>query len=139
MKRNIISYNSNLKAYANRLRKHMTLAEVLLWNELKQKKMNGYDFDRQRPIGDYIVDFYCKDLQLVIEIDGRSHNFKEDKDKERQELLENLGVHFLRFWDDEIKHDRISVVERIKKWICEHSLPPTPTHPRRGIRKEPAS
>jgi very-short-patch-repair endonuclease len=48
----------------------MTLSEVLLWNELKSKQVLGYDFDRQRPIDNYIVDFYCKDLQLVIEIDG---------------------------------------------------------------------
>jgi very-short-patch-repair endonuclease len=69
----IIPYNSNLKELASELRKKMTLSEVLLWNELKQKKILGYDFDRQRPIKDYIVDFYCKELQLAIEIDGDTH------------------------------------------------------------------
>ena len=54
----------------------MTLSEVLLWNELKQKNILGYDFDRQRPIGEYIVDFYCKELSLVIEIDGDTHIYR---------------------------------------------------------------
>ncbi|GAK52433.1 hypothetical protein U14_03684 [Candidatus Moduliflexus flocculans] len=69
-RRNIIPYNPNLVPLAKQLRQNMTLAEVLLWNHLKQKQMRGYDFDRQRPIDEYIVDFYCKDLMLAIEIDG---------------------------------------------------------------------
>ena len=72
-KRKIILYNQDLKKLAGQLRKNMTLSEVLLWNELKQKKMLGYDFDRQRPIDNFIVDFYCKELQLAIEIDGDTH------------------------------------------------------------------
>ncbi len=59
-KRKIIPYNPELKDLASQLRKNMTLSEVLLWIELKNKQMLGYDFDRQIPIGDYIVDFYCK-------------------------------------------------------------------------------
>ena len=60
MRRKILNYNPRLKELAKKLRKNMTLAEVLLWNELKQKKLLGFDFDRQRPIDEYIVDFYCK-------------------------------------------------------------------------------
>jgi len=56
------------------LRKNMTLSEVLLWDELKQKQMLGYDFDRQRPINNFVVDLYCKDLRLAIEVDGDSHD-----------------------------------------------------------------
>ena len=62
MRRKISPYNPKLKPLAKALRKNMTFSEVLLWNELKQKKMLGHDFDRQRPIDNYIVDFYCKDL-----------------------------------------------------------------------------
>ena len=79
----------------------MTLSEVLLWNELKQKKMLGFDFDRQRPINNYIVDFYCKDFMLAIEVDGDSHD-KDDAyilDEQRQKDLENVGIRFLRFDD----------------------------------------
>ena len=63
----ILSYRSDLKIIARRLRKNSTLSEVLLWNQLKGKKILGYQFNRQKPIGDYIVDFYCKKLGLVIE------------------------------------------------------------------------
>lgn len=75
--RKIIPYNPKLKDLAKKLRQDMTLSEVLLWDCLKQKKMMGYDFDRQRPINEFIVDFYCKDLKLAIEIDGDSHNREE--------------------------------------------------------------
>ncbi|MGI9542140.1 MAG: endonuclease domain-containing protein, partial [Cyclobacteriaceae bacterium] len=71
-RRKIIPYNPKLKAIAKMLRKNMTLSEVLLWNELKQKQMLGHDFDRQRPINIFVVDFYCKDLRLAIEVDGDS-------------------------------------------------------------------
>jgi len=70
MKRKILPYNPKLKEYARRNRRNMLLPEVLLWNELKNGKMLGFDFDRQRPIDQFIVDFYCKDLMLAIEVDG---------------------------------------------------------------------
>ena len=73
MKRSIIPYNPNLKVLAKQLRQNMIFSEVKLWNELKNGQLMGYDFDRQRPIGNYIVDFFCKDLQLAIEVDGITH------------------------------------------------------------------
>jgi very-short-patch-repair endonuclease len=100
----------------------MTISEVLLWNELKQKKMLGFDFDRQRPIDAYIVDFYCKELQLAIEIDGESHVGIEAfrNDFIRQTRLESLGVRFLRFDDMEVKCCMDEVIERIQEWIEAH-------------------
>jgi len=115
-KRKIIPYRSDLKDLAKDLRKNMTLSEVLLWNELKQKKL-GYDFDRQRPIGNYIVDFFCKDLSLAIEIDGDTHIYRYDYDDERQKELEKSGVHFLRFDDVEVKKDMFNVLRVIEDWI----------------------
>ena len=122
MHRKIIPYNPKLKPLAKALRKNMTFAEVLLWNELKQKKMLGYDFDRQRPINNYIVDFYCKDLMLAIEIDGISHDFEESiiNDEKRQKVLEKLGVRFLRFDDREVRNDMSNVLRTIVYWIEEH-------------------
>lgn len=117
MKRKIIPYNHELKGLARHLRKNMTLSEVLLWNELKQKKMLGFDFDRQRPIGNYIVDFYCKELSMAIEIDGDTHIFRYDYDEERQRELEKYGVRFLRFEDIEVKKDMINVLRVIENWI----------------------
>src|ERR1035437_5874771 len=80
MRRVVIPYKQHLKKYTRQLRSNMTLAEVLLWNELKRKKLLGYDFDRQRSIDEFIVDFFCKDLALAIEVDGSSHNFNEEQD-----------------------------------------------------------
>ncbi len=119
MRRKIIPYNPKLKPLAQALRKNMTFAEILLWNELKNKKMKGYDFDRQRPIDNYIVDFYCKDLQLAIEIDGISHDIEDVivNDLERQKRLEKLGVRFLRFDDREVRKDMRNVLRTIEGWI----------------------
>ncbi|HFB62259.1 MAG TPA: DUF559 domain-containing protein [Bacteroidetes bacterium] len=119
VRRKIIPYNPKLKPLARALRKNMTFVEVLLWNELKQKKMLGCDFDRQRPIDNFIVDFYCKDLMLAIEIDGISHDYEEvlARDEKRQKILENLGVRFLRFDDREVRNDMPNVLRTISYWI----------------------
>ncbi len=79
-----IYYNQKLKFLSRELRKKSTLSEVLLWNKLKARKIKGYQFMRQKPINNYIVDFYCSKLKLVIEIDGISHNDKSEKDRKRQ-------------------------------------------------------
>jgi hypothetical protein len=68
MKRTIVPYNPHVKELAKKLRRNMRFSEVKLWNEIKNGQMMDYDFDRQRPIGSYIVDFYCKDLKLALEI-----------------------------------------------------------------------
>jgi len=135
-------YDPILKKRARQLRKHMTLAEVLLWNQLKNKQVFGYDFDRQHPIAHYIVDFCCKKLNLAVEIDGQSHNFRATQDTERQKEIERKGVRFIRFWDYEVKHDIKSVLDRIRGWILEEEL----THPglrppllRRGSKQEPTN
>lgn len=124
-KRKIIPYNPKLVPLAKKLRKNMPLSEVLLWQELKGKQMLGYDFDRQRPIDNYIVDFYCKDLQLAIEIDGESHIHEEiaEKDIKRQSRLEELGVRFVRFDDLEIKQEMKYVLNKIYDWITENTHP----------------
>jgi very-short-patch-repair endonuclease len=77
MKRKIIPYNPNLKQLARNLRNDSTLGEALLWKELNGKQMHGFDVHRQKPLLNYIVDFYCYELNLVIEIDGHYHNHEE--------------------------------------------------------------
>jgi len=124
-KQQIIPYNPKLVLLAKKLRKNMTLSEVLLWQELKGKQMLGYDFDRQKPIDNYIVDFYCKKLKLAIEIDGQSHEHEETaiNDKKRQKRLEDLGVRFLRFDDLDLKKEMKYVLNRIYDWIKENTHP----------------
>ena len=127
IKRKIILYNPELKDLARELRRNMTLSEVLLWNELKQKQILGCDFDRQRPIGNFIVDFYCKELSLAIEIDGDTHIYRYDYDEERQTSLEKLGIHFLRFEDIEVKKNMNNVLRVIEDWIQKNKPTPGPS------------
>jgi very-short-patch-repair endonuclease len=138
----IISYNPNLKEIARKLRNNSTMAEVFLWRCLKGKQMLGYDFDRQKPIDRFVVDFYCKELKLAIEIDGSTHDGKMDEDRMRQERLESLGVRFLRFSEGDVKRNLEGVVEVIKTWIAangptpstsQEETEPTPTPPQEGI------
>ena len=127
MKRKIIPYNPKLKKLALELRKNMTLSEIILWNELKRKQIKGCDFDRQRPIDNFIVDFYCKDLMLAIEIDGESHFGKEKYDEARDEKLKYLGIHVLRFDDLEIRQNLDGVVKVIDMWIEDNKPTPNPS------------
>jgi very-short-patch-repair endonuclease len=122
MKRKILPYNPMLKELTIKLRRNMTFSEVKLWNELKNGKIMGYDFDRQRPIGNYIVDFYCKDLLLALEIDGITHQDEKMilKDAVRQDELELFGVKFLRF-DALLVVNKVEAVAReIRNWIIEY-------------------
>ena len=78
-----VTYNPYLKEKAKELRNNSTLGEIVLWKKLKGKQCYGFDFHRQKPINNYIVDFYCNKLNLVIEVDGYSHNFKFEEDRIR--------------------------------------------------------
>ncbi|MCB0834158.1 MAG: endonuclease domain-containing protein [Bacteroidetes bacterium] len=127
---------------ARKLRQSTTYSERLLWRGLRRKQILGYDFDRQRPIDRFVVDFYCKDLKLAIEIDGISHAGDEaqTKDRERQARLEELGVRFLRFADDEVRENADGVLESIRQWILNNGV--SSTHPlspsnRRGHVRPP--
>ena len=121
-RRQIIPYNPKLKVLARKLRRTMTFSEVKLWNELKNGQLMGYDFDRQRPIGNYIVDFYCKDLLLALEIDGITHQDERVmyKDKMRQAELESMGVVFIRFNALLCVYKVEAVVGEIVRWIVEY-------------------
>ena len=119
-KRNILAYNPALKEKARELRNNSTKTEILLWTFLKGRQLRGFDFHRQRPIDEYIVDFFCNELMLAIEIDGVSHIGQEEYDLERQNKLEKLGVRFLRFKDDEVFYNCDYVVREIEKWIDEN-------------------
>ncbi|MEK7170193.1 MAG: DUF559 domain-containing protein, partial [Patescibacteria group bacterium] len=117
-----IYYNQQLKGLSRELRKNGTLAEVLLWQELKGKKL-GYPFMRQKPILSFIVDFYCAPLQLAIEIDGVTHDAKTDKDVKRQRAMEQIGVAFLRFSEGEVRNHLGSVLREIAELIRRKTTP----------------
>jgi very-short-patch-repair endonuclease len=116
----IIPYNSHLKRLARKLRKESTLSEVLLWRRIKSKAM-GVEFHRQIPLDEYIADFYCHELMLAIEIDGRTHHHDEvwKKDQQRQQRLEELGVRFIRFDDRDVKMQIEDVLMALQEKILE--------------------
>ena len=132
--RKIITYNPKLVAYAKELRKNMTLGEIALWREVKSKKL-GVRFSRQIPIDEYIVDFYCKDLQLAIEVDGSIHfeEGQQEKDALRQKRLESLGVCVIRFSDLDVKNNLSWVLKEIKKTLTELKPTPNPSQERKNI------
>src|SRR5699024_10981502 len=115
MSRNeIIPYDPKLKSVARMLRKNMTSAEINLWRNLRRKQL-GYKFHRQTPILNYVVDFYCRELKLAIEVDGGLHVHPEVSvnDLKRQKRIEAYDVHFLRFDNNEIKNDINEVIQTI--------------------------
>ena len=118
MRNKIIPYNPKLKEYAKQLRNNSTLSEVLLWQKIKNKAL-GVQFHRQVPIKEYIVDFYCHELMLAIEIDGDSHFYKYDYDQKRQGELELLGITFLRFSDFDVKQNMFSVALALEHVVFE--------------------
>jgi len=115
MRRKIIPYNSSLKPLARKLRNDSTLGEVLLWNELKNKQFYGHDFHRQKPLLNYIVDLYCYELELVIEIDGLYHTWEEqdNRDSLRDNELKSYGLTVLRFTEHEVRKNMQDVLRTI--------------------------
>ncbi|RED96138.1 uncharacterized protein DUF559 [Marinoscillum furvescens DSM 4134] len=94
----------------------------MLWRYLKGKQMKGYDFHRQKPLLNYIADFYCAELSLVIELDGYSHTFEEvqERDRIKEEELASVGVKVLRFEDKEVFKDIRNVLRTIEGYIEEY-------------------
>lgn len=120
-KRKIIPYNPKLTALARKLRNESTETEIFLWLKLKGKQMYGYDFNRQKPIDNYILDFFCYELSLGIEVDGYSHEIVEvhNKDIIKEKRMNELGITILRFSDFEVLKDIENVIRAIEFYILE--------------------
>ena len=119
MNRKIIPYNPKLKELARQLRNNSTKSEIRLWFYLKNKKMMGFDFHRQKPLGNFIVDFFCVELMLAIELDGLTHEFEEVQKKDflKTEFLLSYGITLLRFNDNEVMNDLDNVIRAIEHTI----------------------
>ena len=115
----MLYYNKNLKGYSRQLRKDMTNAERLLWSRARRKQLQGYQFYRQKIIGNYIVDFYCPKAKLVIEIDGSQHYDDKGikKDNVRDDYLRKQRLTVLRFSDREVFDNLDGVIERINEYL----------------------
>ena len=114
-----LPYNIKLKSRARALRKAGVLSEVIFWLQVHKEIFWKIDFDRQRIIGNYKVDFYVKTLGLVIEIDGSSHNSKEAYDKKREDYLVSLGLEVYKISDLRVKHDLNNVMLELENYIIE--------------------
>ncbi|WP_417290386.1 endonuclease domain-containing protein [Corallibacter sp.] len=124
-----IYYNPKLKELARQLRNNATKSEIKLWTYLRRSQMYGYDFHRQKPIDECIVDFFCNKLQLAIECDGYSHEILKvyEKDVKKTKRLNDLGVYVLRFSDFQIMNDIDNVIRAIEDYILkfeENNTPP---------------
>ncbi len=112
--------NRGLLDYARKNRKSGNMAEIAFWKQVHRKMFHGLDFDRQKVIGNYIVDFFVKKLGLVIEIDGGSHNGKEDYDAKRDKYFESLGLKIFHTTDYDILQHVNIVLEDLRKYIVEN-------------------
>jgi len=118
-------YNKNLKSFARENRKQMTQAEVCIWeNLLRRKQFYNYKFLRQRPVDNYIADFMCKELNLILEIDGLTHSFQDvsENDKIREDKLKRLGFTILRFSDNEVLKDLDNVFRVMENFLIENKF-----------------
>ena len=102
------------------MRKAGNYPEVVFWQQVHKKKFHGIDFDRQRIIGNYIVDFYVKALGLIIEIDGSSHNNKTDYDEKREQFLISLELKVYRISSLRVLHDLGNVMTELENFITEN-------------------
>ena len=118
----MLPYNTNLKELSRQLRENMTDAERLLWVKIRRKQLKGYQFYRQKPIGDYIVDFYCPRAKLVVEVDGGQHFTDEmaENDRISDDYMSSLGLMVLRFTNTEVMTHIDGVVEKIEGEILKN-------------------
>jgi very-short-patch-repair endonuclease len=115
----VLPKNKELLSRSRSLRKGYVLSEVIFWKQVRNKEFHQIDFDRQKIIGNYIVDFYIKSLGVVLEIDGSSHNDKEEYDEKRQQFLESLDLVVYRISDNRIKNDLGNVMKELEDFIIE--------------------
>ncbi|TLY23331.1 MAG: DUF559 domain-containing protein [Nitrospirae bacterium] len=125
---------STLKLHAKRLRRDETEAERKLWMRLRDRQVNGFKFRRKQTIGRYIVDFFCPEQRLVIELDGGHHTLQRETDQRRTDFLTKADFRVLRFWDNEV----LANTEAVLQQIADELKPPHPTLSLqgRGYRKD---
>ncbi len=99
---------------AKELREKMTIAEAHLWSFLSKKQL-GVRFKAQHPIGEFIADFYCHQAKMVIEVDGKIHEFQKEKDKEREAILKEKDLIVVRFTNEQVLNETVETLHKIKK------------------------
>ena len=123
-----LPYNPKLREKARELRKVGNLSEVLVWQQVSRGKFKCYDFDRQKIIGNYIADFYCTNCHVILEIDGQSHDNKTEKDRERDEFFESLGITVIHI----LANDVLNRLNDVMEMLYDHPALRAPLQ-RRGM------
>jgi very-short-patch-repair endonuclease len=119
----IVLLDGLLVARARELRKQATDAEALLWRHLRNRRLGGFKFRRQQPLGSFVLDFYCEEAKLAVELDGGGHAEKRQAryDASRTAWLGEQGIRVVRFWDSEVLKDTKAVLEEILRVLTEES------------------
>ena len=112
---------------ARRLRRNQTDAERILWFRLRDRRLNGWKFRRQFPVDHYVVDFFCADAHLIIELDGGQHAVRTDADAQRTKVLEAMGYMVLRYWNNDVMQNIDGVLEDV--YTALERRRPEPPHP----------
>jgi very-short-patch-repair endonuclease len=120
-------------ARAKTLRNQATPTERLLWTALSNRKVDGYKFSRQIPVGPYFADFLCREARLVVELDGFSHDLNQDYDQRRDAFMKAQGYQLLRFNNADVMNNLEGVVETIALMLTETGPPPAPPASGRGV------
>lgn len=111
-------YNDQIQIIRRReLRKNQTEAENILWQAIRNRQINSLKFHRQYSVGPYILDFFCPEIRLAIELDGDQHKDAVEYDKERESFLKDKDIRTIRFWNNDILKDLKSVLSTIKENI----------------------
>ncbi len=110
---------AKLKPLARQMRKKLTLAEALFWQRLRKRQVLGHKFRRQHAIERFIVDFYCRDARLVVEVDGPIHQYTQEEEAIRQTFLESQELEVIRFSNQEIVQHISRIVERVTEALKE--------------------
>ena len=108
-----------MHSLARELRQRATFAEGLLWQGMRSRRLDGRKFRRQVPIGVFVVDFYCASERLVVEVDGPIHEYQQEADQLRQELIEALGIRFVKLQNHEVEDNLPSALEKIRRAFHE--------------------
>ena len=109
---------SRMTEIARQLRRESTKSESILWEALRNRQLDGYKFKRQQTIGSFVVDFFCASESLIVEIDGSIHDLQKDLDRQRQEILESLGLRFVRISSDLVETNLQKTLEIIKQALA---------------------
>jgi very-short-patch-repair endonuclease len=102
------------RTFARTLRRRQTSSEELLWQQLRGRRLGGFKFRRQVPIGGYVVDFLCIPAKLIVEVDGRQHGWEADYDAERTRALEGMGFVVHRVSNEDVRGNLAAVLARIR-------------------------